>query len=128
MAQLPHWSEAQIAEFLNSQFDAQRAHYRKYYSNARFDIIELEGQSIGRIYLAEVDDEIRIMDIALIPEKRNRGIGGDLTRAVLDFARGAGKNVSLHVEEENPAKRLYDRLGFEVVGEISFYKKMEWRP
>jgi ribosomal protein S18 acetylase RimI-like enzyme len=68
------------------------------------------------------------MDIALLPERRNRGIGGDLTRALLEFARRAGLKVTLHVEEENPAKRLYDRLGFEVVGEQTFYKKMAWLP
>ena len=110
------------------QFNAQRSHYRLHYPEARFDIIEHEGQSIGRLYLAEVEGEIRLMDIALLPEKRNQGIGGDLTRAGLAFARATDLKITLHVEEENPAKRLYDRLGFEVVGEQSFYKKMAWRP
>ena len=128
MAQLQHWTAIQKSEFLAMQFDAQRNHYQMHYPDARFDIIEQTGQPVGRLYLAEVEREIRLMDIALLPERRNQGIGGDLTRAVLDFARHADLKVTLHVEEENPARRLYDRLGFEVVGEQTFYKKMEWQP
>ena len=127
MAYLQHLGEAQVSAFINMQFEAQRAHYREHYPGARFDVIEFDGQAIGRLYLAEVENEIRLMDIVLLPEMRNRGIGGDLTRAVLAFARGTGWKVTLHVEEENPAKRLYDRLGFEVVGEQTFYKKMAWQ-
>jgi ribosomal protein S18 acetylase RimI-like enzyme len=128
MAQLQHWSDNQKNEFLAMQFDAQHSHYQKHYPDARFDIIEQAGQPIGRLYLADVERELRLMDIALLPERRNQGIGTDLTRAVLDFAGRAGLQVTLHVEEENPAKRMYDRLGFVVVGEQSFYKKMAWQP
>lgn len=128
MARLPHWSAAQKIEFLTQQFDAQRKHYRTHYPNARFELIEQAGEPIGRLYLAQVEGEIRLMDIALLPERRNQGIGGGLTGALLDFARQVGLKVTLHVEEENPVKRLYERLGFEVVGEQSFYKKMAWTP
>ena len=99
IAQLPHWSDAQKNEFLAMQFDAQRSHYQENYPNACFDIIEQAGQPVGRLYLAEVDGEIRLMDIALLPARRNQGIGTDLTRAVLDFAGRAGLQVTLHVED-----------------------------
>ena len=110
------------------QFDAQRSHYQTHYSDARFDIIEQDGERIGRLYLAEMDREFRLMDIALLPGLRNQGIGSRLTRDILDLARQLGWQVTLHVEDENPARRLYQRLGFTVVGEQSFYKKMSWQP
>ena len=68
------------------------------------------------------------MDIALLPEHRNRGLGGALVRELLDEAAAAGCLVSLHVEENNPARRLYQRLGFRDVADVSFYKLMHWEP
>jgi ribosomal protein S18 acetylase RimI-like enzyme len=68
------------------------------------------------------------MDIALLPEYRNRHIGGGLIREVLEEAHRERKRVSLHVEETNPAKGLYERMGFAVVGEVSFYQLMQWEP
>ena len=68
------------------------------------------------------------MDIALVPAERNSGIGGKICRELMDEATQAGKIVSLHVEEDNPAKRLYERLGFVEAGDVSFYKLMHWCP
>ena len=124
--QISHWSEAQRADFLNMQFDAQRAHYREHFPAARFDVIEIEGRVAGRLYLALGEEGVNLMDIALLPEHRGSGIGGALTRAVQSFASDRGLAVVLHVEENNRAMRLYRRLGFEVIGERTFYKKMRW--
>lgn len=126
LSQVPDWDDTQKADFLDMQFDAQRAHYRKYFPAGRFDIIEVEEQPAGRLYLAVSDEGINLMDIALLPEHRGTGIGGALTRAVQQFAAEQGLAVVLHVEETNAAIRLYHRLGFEVIGERTFYKKMRW--
>ncbi len=67
------------------------------------------------------------MDIALLPEHRGRGIGTRLVQDVLDEARASGRSVSLHVEETNPAKRLYERMGFVDVEDRGVYILMEWR-
>ena len=85
-------------------------------------------REIGRLYVDRWADEICLMDIALLPEFRNRGIGGALMRDLLAEAEREGKLLSCHVEEANPAKRLYERLGFVVAGEHTFYKLMHWRP
>jgi ribosomal protein S18 acetylase RimI-like enzyme len=128
MALLISWSAAQKEEFLAQQFQAQRQHYRTHYPGASFDVIERDGAPIGRLYVARLEDEIRLMDIALLPEFRNRGIGRELCEALLAEAREQGLVVSLHVEDDNPAKRLYERLGFREVAEVTFYRLMHWVP
>lgn len=126
--QLSGWSRQQISQFIDSQFDAQHSHYLQHYPTAQFLVLEQAGQRIGRLYVDIVESSVRLMDLALVPAVRNRGLGGALTRAVMDYAESLRMGVTLHVEEDNPAKRLYDRLGFVVVGELSFYKKMAWSP
>ena len=83
---------------------------------------------IGRLYIDRSEDEIRLIDIALLPEHRGKGIGGSLMRQTLDEARLAGKPVRIHVEHNNPARRLYDRLGFRPVEDQGVYDLLEWRP
>ena len=61
------------------------------------------------------------MDIALLPDYRNRGIGSGLLRDLLEEAAVTGKRLTIHVERYNPALRLYRRMGFEPVGETGVY-------
>lgn len=128
MALLSHWSHVEKAAFLDSQFKAQHDHYQMHYAGARFDIVTRDGLDIGRFYVYPMEQELRLMDITLLPELRGRGIGGALLRALQAEAEAAGKMISLYVEEQNPARRLYERHGFEEAGEASFYKLMTWRP
>ena len=126
MSLLVDWSVAQKEVFLREQFRLQHHHYHTHYPNARYDIIEKDSEAVGRFYVERMKQEIRILDIALLPKHRGQGIGGALTEELLDEATRLGKFVSLHVEANNPAKRLYRRLGFVDVGEVSFYKLMRW--
>ena len=128
MALLVKWDESQKREFLDMQFDAQRGHYREHYADARFDIIERGGKPIGRLYVADLRREIVLMDITLVPAERNAGIGTRLCREIQAEARDKGKIMSLHVEGENPARKLYDRLGFVEIAAVTFYKLMHWVP
>lgn len=125
---LVDWSPEQKQAFVAMQFEAQDRHYRAHYPAARFDVIERNGEPIGRLYVARGEDEIRLIDISLLPEHRNGGIGGTLLRALLEEAAAAGKRVRIHVEQFNPALRLYARLGFEELEERGVYKLMEWVP
>lgn len=128
MALLAGWSDAQKREFLDQQFAAQRAYYRKNYPDARYDVIERDGQAIGRLYVAVLRRQINLMDITLRPGERNGGIGTRLCQDVLDEGAATGKIVSLHVEDDNPARRLYDRLGFVEIAAVTFYKLMHFTP
>jgi GNAT superfamily N-acetyltransferase len=122
------WSDAQKAAFLTSQFDAQHAHYRKYYQGSDFLVIEREGEPIGRLYLARWASEHRIVDIALVAAHRGAGFGTALLSDLLDEAASAHKAVTIHVEKLNPALTLYRRLGFVAAGEEGVYDLMRKDP
>ena len=92
------------------------------------DIIEQEGTPVGRLYVHRLHDEIRVIDIALLPEHRGRGLGGGLLRAVLEEAAAVGKSVYVSVERFNPAMRLYQRLGFVAITDEGVYRLMKWSP
>jgi GNAT superfamily N-acetyltransferase len=121
------WDDAQKAAFLDMQFHAQHTFYQEHYGDSTFEIILRRGEPAGRLYVRRSEDEILIVDIALLPEHRNQGIGTRLLRELLDEAAAAGKPVHIHVEFFNPAQRLYQRLGFRQVEDHGIYHLMEWR-
>ncbi len=118
----------QCERFIDQQFAAQDHHYRAHYTGARFDLVLVDAAAVGRLYVARWAEEIRIMDIALLPAWRGRGIGTHLLRALLAEGEASGKTVSIHVEIFNPAQRLYHHLGFSPVSEVGVYRLMEWKP
>ena len=118
------WEEGAREAFLEHQFIAQDHHYRANYPGATFDVIEVDGEPAGRLYVHRGDDEIRIMDIALAPAFRGRGIGTALLRDLMEEAGASGRALSIHVEINNPARRLYERLGFSPAGEHGVYVLM----
>jgi ribosomal protein S18 acetylase RimI-like enzyme len=124
---LTDWSEQQKAAFIGFQFRAQHAHYATHYHGADFLVIERGGTRVGRLYLHWRRDELRIVDIALLPQARGSGLGRRLLEVLMAQAAAAGKAVSIHVEQMNPAMRLYLRLGFMRNGEHGVYHLMEWR-
>jgi ribosomal protein S18 acetylase RimI-like enzyme len=118
LARVP-WDDATKRAFVTQQFAAQDAHYRRHYPGATLDVVEVDGAPAGRLYVHRGERDVRIMDIALAPEYRGRGIGTALLRAVM--AEAGARTVSIHVEANNPARRLYERLGFRPVGEHGVY-------
>jgi ribosomal protein S18 acetylase RimI-like enzyme len=127
LAILP-WTDEQKAQFLAQQFEAQDTHYRAHYDGATFDVIEVDGLSAGRLYVHRGPREIRIVDISLTPAFRGRGLGTSLLRELIAEADAGGRILSIHVEARNPARRLYERLGFRPVGEAGVYLLMERVP
>lgn len=115
------WDAATKEAFLRLQFEAQDSYYRQHFPDATFDIVTVNGVPAGRLYVERRDTEVRVIDIALLPEHRGKGVGTRLLREVL----AEGKRVTIHVERENPARRLYDRLGFVQVAEQGVYLLLE---
>ena len=111
MALLP-WTNEQREAFVRWQFAAQQEHYAKHYPAANHDIIMIDGRKIGRLYVARLDQEIRIVDITLLPIERNNGIGSYLITQLLDEADRSRKITRIYVEEFNPSLSLFTRLGF----------------
>lgn len=121
------WSDEEKTTFIDMQFNAQHVHYLKYYPDAVWLIIEQAGRAIGRLYLERWKTEHRIIDIALLPASRGQGTGAAILRDLQDDAAQVGKMLSIHVEKNNPARRLYDRLGFQTVEEKDVYDLMTWQ-
>jgi ribosomal protein S18 acetylase RimI-like enzyme len=120
------WTDERKAAFLQEQFEAQHAHYQRYYPNADWLLIMHAGKPIGRLYIERWPSQHRIIDIAFLPEHRGDGFGTVLLRDLLDEAAAAGKAVSIHVEKSNPAMRLYRRLGFKKEEDKGVYDLMRW--
>jgi len=120
------WTDTQKSEFCQMQFTAQDAHYCQHYPTADFQVIESAGTPAGRLYVDRWKREIRIMDIALLPGHRGKGIATHLLLELQREAAGCGKSLSIHVERFNPALRLYERLGFRMVEDKGVYLLLEW--
>ena len=124
---LVDWNAEQKQAFLQMQFNAQTQHYRAEYPKAEYKIILRKESEIGRLIINRADDEMLLIDIALLPEYRNAGIGTALVRDLQTEAAKTDKPLRLHVETFNPAMQLYKRLGFTKVSEAGIYHLMEWR-
>lgn len=123
---LVEWQPGQREAFVEQQFAAQDRFYREQYPEARFDVLVVDGDDAGRLYVDRRATEIRLMDIALLPEFRRRGIGERVIRELQEEVAAAGKRLTIHVERYNPALRLYERLGFRAVEERGVYLFLAW--
>lgn len=128
LATIVDWTEEQKAWFVLMQFNAQHAWYQEHYVGATFDIILVDGDPAGRLYVHRRETEIRLVDIAILPELRNRGIGSTLLAGLLAESEETGKPLTIHVEKYNPAMKLYRRLGFRTIADRGPYDLLEWTP
>ena len=120
------WTDAQKAEFLDMQFQAQHTHYQRHYPEADWLVTMRGGEEIGRLYIGRWPTQHSIIDIAFLPAHRGHGLGAALLRDLMDEAATAGKAVTIHVEKYNPAIRLYRRLGFKTEQDQGVYDLMRW--
>ena len=120
------WDAAQRDAFLTMQFNAQQAHFRNQFPEADHSIVLVDGRVMGRMVVVRMEQEIRLADIAVLPEYRNAGIGTSLIRDLHLEGTAAGKPVRLHVSKTNRAQVLYTRLGFSRIGDTGTHFLMEW--
>ncbi|MGH9871622.1 MAG: GNAT family N-acetyltransferase [Pyrinomonadaceae bacterium] len=122
------WGEDQKQTFISMQFKAQSQQYAMTYPNADNSIILFNEAPIGRMMVARTEAAILLVDIAVLPEHRNAGIGTNLIQDLLRAAAAVGKPVRLHVFAASAARRLYERLGFSRIGLDTAYFEMLWVP
>jgi len=122
------WQEGQREAFVKWQFDLQRREYDARYPDAEYSLILIDDSPAGRIWIGRDDEQIRLLDIALLPEFQNRGAGTMLMRWLIDEANKSGKALRHMVfVMNNDAHRFYERLGFVVIEDLGGYKHMEWK-
>ena len=122
------WEEGQREAFLKWQFDMQRREYDARFPDAEYDVILIDGEPAGRIWIGRRDEEIRLLDIAILTAFQNRGAGTTLLRKLMDEAKVTGKRLRHMVFVlNNDAHRFYERLGFVVIDDLGGYKHMEYK-
>lgn len=122
------WNPIQAEMFIKIQHNAQQLSYSLSYPEAENNIILHDGQPIGRMLIDRSDQAIHLVDIAILPDYRNQGVGSELIGRLLAEGTTRGREVVLSVFHTNPAIHLYGRLGFSKVDEESLYWKMRWLP
>lgn len=126
-------SEEVRKQVTQQQFDAQRTDYRKRFPNSRHEIILFDESSeekrVGRVWTAYLEDHIHVLDINILSEYRNRGIGTHIFRERQEEASSSACTLRHYVHRENrQALRFYRRLDFTIVKDIQTHVLMEWTP
>ncbi|MFY9618469.1 MAG: GNAT family N-acetyltransferase [Pyrinomonadaceae bacterium] len=122
------WEEGQREAFLTWQFEMQRREYDARFPDAEYSVILIDDQPAGRIWIGRTDEEIRLLDIAILSAFQNRGAGTILLRKLIDEAMVTGKRLRHMVFVlNNNAHRFYERLGFVEIDDVGGYKHMEFK-
>lgn len=126
---LTGWSDQQKSEFLQAQAELQLKHYRAYYPSARHELILLDGQPVGRLYVNRCDTEINLMDVCLLPDFRSRHIGAQLMQGLIRESKTAGLPIVCCVAKLNEgALRFYERFGFFTTSDDGVYLRLRRDP
>lgn len=116
------WNEEQKRAFLLQQFQAQHNYYTAKFPSADFLILTIDGEKIGRLYTAELDDELRILDLTIKPEQRGQGIGSQLIAEIVSHAEANKQSVQIYLETMNRAASLFTRFGFKPISGDDVYQ------
>ncbi len=126
--QFQGWSDAQREAFLRMQFQARSAHYAAQFPHGEVRVIERDGAPVGSLHTDRAGHDLRLVDIAIVPEQRGAGLGTEILRGVMEDARALGRRVVLHVDAHNRAARLYARMGFTETANDGVYRRLQWSP
>ncbi len=103
----------------------QTARFRKDFKPSETEIIVHDGEDIGYICVQERDDEIFLDNVAILPSHQRKGLGTQLMKELMKKAADSERPLRLNVLRVNPARSLYERLGFHVTGSDDYRYHME---
>lgn len=121
------WDEEQRAAFVRFQFAAQQQYYKSEYPRAEHHIVTVADEPIGRIYIDRRGEEIRILDLTILPGGRSEDVGASLLKNLMAEAEPE-RPLTIHLDVFSPARDLFTRLGFVSVSENGMHTLYEWRP
>jgi ribosomal protein S18 acetylase RimI-like enzyme len=108
--------------------DDQRQRFARAFDPAHYQIVQqgeaLGGEALGAIEVEQREHETHLVNIALLPRHQGKGVGTALIRSVIARADADNVPVTLQVFKINPARHLYERLGFVVTGETATHYQM----
>jgi ribosomal protein S18 acetylase RimI-like enzyme len=122
------WSQEQKANFLKFQSDAQHAYYREQYPDAKYQLIVSDGLPVGRLYVLRKPDVIKILDITVLPQYRNSGIGSRLMGEIIAEADESKRPVQIWIEQVNPSQKLFRELGFDKLEDNGYQDLLQRKP
>jgi ribosomal protein S18 acetylase RimI-like enzyme len=102
----------------------QRAVFAAQWKREEVKIISVDGKNAGWLQVAELPTEIRLQKFFVSPPWQRSGIGSEVLDNLLASWRPTGKTIVLRVLKNNPARRLYERLGFSVIAETGIVYRM----
>jgi len=121
------WSVEQIQHFLEMQWCAQQTSYRQQFPDASHCIILSDDKYVGRLLTENLPEHHHLIDISILPSFQGNGLGTYLITQLQQKAKEENKPVILQVFQTNPARDLYERLGFQVMSADEIYLKMRWQ-
>jgi ribosomal protein S18 acetylase RimI-like enzyme len=119
--------QPQRETLLRFQYQAQSRDYAARFPHAEHFIVESSGRAAGRLLLNREANELRVVDIAVVPEMRGQGIASAVLKSLISEVQGAGMALRLSVWHSNPALGLYQGLGFYETARSATHLELEWR-
>lgn len=120
------WTNEQKTQFLRMQHEAQQRFYQQQYPYLQYHIIWDDGKKAGRVAIGQIEEELVLVDIILLPEFQNRGLGSTILQQLKREAMDNDKSIRLSVLTNSRAQQLYERLGFQVFLENGIYSSMRF--